>query len=274
VSIVRGTTTGPYLDANGDVAEGPHQGIIMSPRQVDAKDGDTISFCNKTNVQSSLFSGARYNTFGGGLTGAPGSGVRLIVGACARVTMHNPTSQPITVVVSSELGVPKLFVTVAQAPFTNSTPYTLTGPSAETSAWPTPAAGFTWSGGAGSVHVTYQTAQKPNTATISWKLPSGISADGSKGSLTLTATAGSEVWAPGFQINGVLVGCSGITNTPSYGTGCADGDHAAIGVSLAAGESKTVTQEFLIKPGVGTATVVVPGFSQQFVYTSVASKHA
>ena len=122
MSIVRGTTNGPYTDENGTILEGPHEGIIMSPRQVDANDGDTIRLCNKTNVQSSLFTGSRYNTFGGGLTGAPGSGVRLLVGACTSVPMHNPTSKPITVEVLSELGsggndlgTPKLFVTVAPA---------------------------------------------------------------------------------------------------------------------------------------------------------------
>ena len=147
-------------------------------------------------------------------------------------------------------------------------PYTLTGPTSEASAWKTPGAGFTWGGGAGSVTETYKGNGAPETATLSWKLPSSISADGSKGTLTLVASAGGEVWAPGFQINGVLVGCSGIKNTPSYGTGCAEGDHAAIATSLQPGKSASVTQEFLIKPGLGKVTVVVPGFSQQFVYNA------
>ncbi|HET8894698.1 MAG TPA: hypothetical protein VFM96_11440 [Gaiellaceae bacterium] len=149
-----------------------------------------------------------------------------------------------------------------------SAPYTLSGPTSETSAWPKPATGFTWGGGAGSVNETYKGAGNPETATYTWTVPSSIPADGAKGSITVVAAAGGEVWAPGFSINGVLVGCSGIANTPSYGTGCAEGDHAAVGVSLQPGQSRTVTQEFLIKPGLGKVTVVVPGFSQQFVYTA------
>jgi hypothetical protein len=154
-------------------------------------------------------------------------------------------------------------------------PYTLGGPKAETSAWPTPASGYTWGGGAGSVTETYQTSTysggKPNTTTFTWKLPTSIPADGAKGSITVNAAAGSEVWAPGFSVNGVLVGCTGITNTPSYGTGCAEGDHAAVAVSLQPGQSKSVTQDFLIKPGIGQVTVVIAGYSQQFVYTSTSN---
>jgi hypothetical protein len=154
-------------------------------------------------------------------------------------------------------------------------PYTLGAPKSEVSAWPNGAAGFVFSGGAGSVHETYQTSQAaggtPNQATYIWKLPTSIPPEGAKGSITVNAVAGSEVWAPGFSINGVLVGCAGITNTPSYGTGCAEGDHVAVGVSLQPGHSKSVTQEFLIKPGVGTVTVSIEFFPQQFVYTSEAS---
>lgn len=156
----------------------------------------------------------------------------------------------------------------ASARFYASAPYTLSGPAPETSAWPKPAPGFTWGGGGGSVNETYKGSGSPETATYTWNVPSSIPAEGAKGSITVVATAGGEVWAPGFSINGVLVGCSGITNTPSYGTGCAEGDHAAVAVSLQPGQSRTVTQEFLIKPGLGKVTVVIPGFSQQFVYTA------
>jgi hypothetical protein len=166
-------------------------------------------------------------------------------------------------------------VTVCSVADGATNPYTLSGPKSVTSAWPTPAAGYTWGGGPGSVTESYQTSAysggKPNTTTYTWKLPASIPADGAKGSITVDATAGSEVWAPGFSINGVLVGCSGITNTPSYGTGCADGDHAAVAVSLRPGQSKSVTQDFLIKPGVGQVTVVIAGYSPQFVYASTSN---
>ncbi|MBV8285151.1 MAG: hypothetical protein JO175_10920, partial [Candidatus Eremiobacteraeota bacterium] len=155
-------------------------------------------------------------------------------------------------------------------------PYTLGGPKAEASAWPNGTQGATFSGGAGSIvatlPLTRPTATRKPTVTYKWNLPASIPADGGKGSLTIFATAGDQdVFAPGFSINGVLVGCEGIVNTPSYGTGCADGDHAAVGVSLQPGQSRSVTQDFVVKPGVGTLTVVIAGYPQQFLYTSSGS---
>jgi hypothetical protein len=103
--------------------------------------------------------------------------------------------------------------------------------------------------------------------TYTWTLPATVSPAGAKGKLTITASAGDQdVFAPGFSVSGALVHCTGITNTPSYGTGCADGDHAAVAVSLQPNETKTVTQEFLIQgdPGKVTITTTAP---QNVVYT-------
>ncbi len=103
-------------------------------------------------------------------------------------------------------------------------------------------------------------------ATFAWTLPASVPAAGAKGKLTIRAAAGDQdVFAPAFSVNGSLVRCAGITNTPSYGTGCADGDQAAVGVSLQPNESKTVTQEFLIRGRPGTVTIVT-GAPQNVVY--------
>jgi hypothetical protein len=109
------------------------------------------------------------------------------------------------------------------------------------------------------------------TVTYTWTLPSLVPPAGAKGKLTITATAGDkDVFAPGFSINGPLVRCAGITNTPSHGTGCADGDHAAVSVSLQPGETRTVTQEFLIRGAAGKVTIVTTA-PKNVSYTYTAS---
>jgi hypothetical protein len=121
--------------------------------------------------------------------------------------------------------------------------------------------GYTWRVGRGTVTVATPPSRpgaSPATATFEWELPKTVPAAGAKkGELKITATAGDkDSWAPSFRIEGKLVGCTGIKNTPSYGSGCADGRHAAVGVSLEPSQTRTVFQKFLIKGRPGIVTIV------------------
>jgi hypothetical protein len=90
------------------------QSVIVRPSQVSAADGDTIRFCNESNVVASLFSGSKHNVFGGGFKLDAGPGLRVARGGCANVTVHNPTDKPLRVVIGSEIqSYLKLVVTVA-----------------------------------------------------------------------------------------------------------------------------------------------------------------
>jgi hypothetical protein len=88
--------------------------IVVRPTNVDAADGDTLKFCNRSDVVTSLFSASRYNKFGGGAGGVPGSGVKVGKGECRTITLHNPTSAPVKVAIFSEIqSMLKLTVNVA-----------------------------------------------------------------------------------------------------------------------------------------------------------------
>jgi hypothetical protein len=72
---------------------------VMQPDALKAADGDTIRFCNKSNVVAQIFSLSRFNSFGR----TSGSGVRLDRGACTTVTLHNPTDGDLRVRIGSEI---------------------------------------------------------------------------------------------------------------------------------------------------------------------------
>jgi hypothetical protein len=88
---------------------------------------------------------------------------------------------------------------------------------------------------------------EPTTVKYMWDVPETVPAGGATGTLTIEVNAGSERSGPAFQIVSRMVHCDGIENVKSYGTGCADGDHAAVGAFVEAHESATVTQKFKIR---------------------------
>lgn len=119
--------------------------VHTEPRQVEAKNGDVLRFCNRTDVIVSLFSISRYNRFG------EPKGLRVVSGACSNVTLHNPTQIKIKVAIFSEV---QLYVRV----------YANVSPGA------TPASPVTWSGTwrRSEVPGTMTLAQSGSTVTGSW----------------------------------------------------------------------------------------------------------
>jgi hypothetical protein len=82
----------------------------MRPGEVSAEDGDEVRICNKSSVISSIFSPSKYNRFGNP------TGVRVGKGACVSVTVHNPTADPLRVVIASEIqSFARVLVNVAPA---------------------------------------------------------------------------------------------------------------------------------------------------------------
>jgi len=69
------------------------------PAVVNAHDGDVLHICQKDPFGDKLFSFSQYNRFGGG--SHPG-GINLHQGACSDVTLHDPTSGPVSVKIFSE----------------------------------------------------------------------------------------------------------------------------------------------------------------------------
>src|SRR4029079_17989261 len=66
---------------------------LMQSDTLKAADGDTIRFCNKSNVVAQIFSLSAHNAF----SRTAGSGVRIPRDACKTVVVHNPTAANIPV---------------------------------------------------------------------------------------------------------------------------------------------------------------------------------
>ncbi len=139
-------------------------------------------------------------------------------------------------------------------------------------------AGATWTqedGQGSESFLSRPTSKKQTKVEFSWKLPATVPAAGAKGSITITATGGDlDGIAPGLSLNGPLVGCTGITNATSPGSGCADGDHASVGVSVQPNETATATQEFLIKGGAPGKVTISFGGPKNVEYEYTASAGA
>jgi hypothetical protein len=73
--------------------------VRMEPTTATAADGDTIKICNKSDVIPLLFSYSPHNVF----SKKPGTGVKVVSGACHSVVVHNPTEKNIPVLILSEI---------------------------------------------------------------------------------------------------------------------------------------------------------------------------
>lgn len=81
-----------------DIIEVRISNVVFVPDKLTVRDGDTIRICNADGIWHKLFSYSEYNRFESSIES---KGLKLLSGDCVNRIIHNPTAQPIRVLINN-----------------------------------------------------------------------------------------------------------------------------------------------------------------------------